>query len=134
MNLLSITKITGIAGVPDPGAPGLFAEIVVGLPKREIRLRCDAEGDALVHSGGRKRKRADAVPILEGIHRVECLWALTNPDGVFDGLRLQVAAKGAGRVLEILAVEGGLEVCEARLCVFKPARPRAVARAAKAKR
>lgn len=120
MNLLSITKITGIAGVPDPEVPGLFSEIIVGLPKREIRLRCDAETDEIVHSGGVKKKRAGTVPIVTGTKRVEAMWAMTSRDGFFEGLRLALVSKGVGSVLEFVTLDSAIEVIECR--AFSPKR------------
>lgn len=114
MNLLSITKIAGIVGVPDPEVSDLFSEIVIELPKREIRLRCNPDSDELVHTGGTRKKRSGTVSIVVGSHRVEWLWAMTNHQGYFDGIRLQLVAKKQRRILEFLAIASCLEVSEAK--------------------
>jgi hypothetical protein len=114
MKIPKLTRVTAISGIEDPVLHGRFCEIVISDSKREICLGCDRDSDELILSSGRKKERKKLSSIFRGVGRVEWMWTMTNQQGYFDGFRIQILARGQGRVFEFISIASTIDVLEAK--------------------
>jgi hypothetical protein len=114
MKLPSLRNISGIYAVEDSVLRGRYSEIIIRAPSKEVRLCCDPDTDELRLSSARRKKRVSLKRIVTGNFRVEWMWAMTNEQGYFDGLRIQLAAKTSCRVFEFISIASCIEAYEAK--------------------